>query len=86
MLERYDGITNLKCFRYAVVSRSAGGSNLEGGEEGSSRQAGSGHVANSDSIFGRPAVVTRLANFLMDVQVGSCSTFSLLFVRDGKVL
>lgn len=60
MLERSDAITRLKCFRYAFISRSAGGSN------GSSH---AGTDASNDSIFGRPNVLARLAFFLMDVQV-----------------
>jgi hypothetical protein len=61
MLERSDAITRLKCFRYAFISRSAGGSN-------GSNHGGAGGEAASDSIFGRPNVLTRLAHFLIDVQ------------------
>lgn len=57
MLERPDAITRLKCFRYAFISRSVGGGS--GGSSGDS----------SDAIFARPNVLTRLAYFLMDVQV-----------------
>ena len=62
MLERPDAITRLKCFRYAFISRSAGGSN------GNSFES-SGRDGTTESIFGRPNVLMRLANFLMDVQV-----------------
>lgn len=68
MLERSDAITRLKCFRYAFISRSAGGSN------------GSGHSgpetdSSNESIFGRPNVLARLAHFLMDVQVSVLPSF-----------
>lgn len=75
MLERLDSITRLKCFRYAFVSRSAGGSNLESAGGGGAGTTGgtSGGASTAapppDSIFGRPAVLSRLAHFLMDVQV-----------------
>ncbi len=68
MLERYDAITRLKCFRYAFISRSAGGSNGSHSSVG----GGGGELA-PDSIFGRANVLTRLAYFLMDVQV--CNLF-----------
>jgi hypothetical protein len=61
MLERHDAITRLKCFRYAIVSRSSGGSNVLGSMEGS---------GSSESLFGRPAVLSKLAYFLLTVQVG----------------
>jgi hypothetical protein len=59
MLERSDAIIRLKCFRYAFISRSAGGSN----------GSNAGSDSTNDSIFGRPNVLTRLAHFLIDVQV-----------------
>lgn len=60
MLERHDAITRLKCFRYSLISRSSGGSNDIGH-----------HKENilPDSIFGRPAVISKLAHFLLTVQV-----------------
>lgn len=72
MLERSDAITRLKCFRYAFISRSAGGSN------GSCHSTGSG--ATNDSIFGRPNVLTRLAHFLMDVQ--ACILYLFIIVLE----
>lgn len=75
MLERHDSIMRLKCFRYAVVSRSAGGSNLDavaissGGGDAKGVSAATAPTSAVDSIFGRPAVLARLAHFLMDVQV-----------------
>jgi hypothetical protein len=64
MLERHDAITRLKCFRYSIVSRSSGGSTND-----ASSTDGSG---SSESIFGRPAVLSKLAYFLLTVQVGRC--------------
>lgn len=61
MLERHDAITRLKCFRYSIVSRSSGGSTSDAGVTD-----GSG---SSESIFGRPAVLSKLAHFLLTVQV-----------------
>jgi hypothetical protein len=69
MLERHDAITRLKCFRYAIVSRSSGGSNDLGSMEGS---------GSSESLFGRPAVLSKLAYFLLTVQVRPASTLLLL--------
>jgi len=63
MLERHDSITRLKCFRYAFISRTAGGS-IETTQSMTDRSTPS----TSESIFGRPAVLSRLAHFLIDVQ------------------
>lgn len=60
MLERHDAIIRLKCFRYSFVSRSSGGSIVD---------VGSIDGASSESIFGRPAVLSKLAYFLLTVQV-----------------
>jgi hypothetical protein len=71
MIERNDSIIRGKSFRYAFISRSISNEMPSISSTGSNRSFSGSRISNesNDSLFSRPSVLRRLANFILEVQV-----------------
>ena len=84
MLEDEGAIMKLSAFRMAYVNRSVGGSSSRSDPVGGAKAAGASGDDSStgpaESVFARPLVLMRLAQFLQRVQV--CQKQSLFSFDD----